>query len=66
MLDSGTKCTHVSVRFGFALAEHHQSAPQAKDTVQDAVQSGPPAPSPIEILLILSPILLYGIFSLYR
>lgn len=41
-------------------------AQTAKDTVQDAVQSGPPAPSPIEILLVLSPILLYGVFSLYR
>lgn len=39
---------------------------QAKDTVQDAVQRGPPAPSPVELLLVLSPILLYGIFTLYR
>lgn len=41
---------------------------QAKDTVADAVQKsgGPPAPAPAELLLVLSPILLYGIFTLYR
>jgi hypothetical protein len=43
-------------------------APQAKDTVADAVQrtGGPPAPAPAELLLVLSPLLLYGIFTLYR